>query len=100
MPSFEWYEKKAKSNLKKHGIDFAEATQVFFDEGALFELERFVEGEARWQVFGTIGGIALVVVVHTVVEEGMDEVVRIISASYATPRERRRYEQSSSIDVR
>ena len=29
--SFEWDEEKAKTNLKKHGIGFEEATTVFID---------------------------------------------------------------------
>ncbi|MHC5718553.1 MAG: BrnT family toxin, partial [Nostoc sp.] len=29
---FEWDENKARSNLKKHGVKFEEATEVFFNE--------------------------------------------------------------------
>ena len=29
---FEWDEKKAKANLKKHRVDFDEATTVFTDK--------------------------------------------------------------------
>ena len=32
MPlTFEWYEKKARTNLTKHGVSFEEATTVFGD---------------------------------------------------------------------
>jgi uncharacterized protein len=29
--AFEWDEQKAQTNLKKHGITFEEAAEVFFD---------------------------------------------------------------------
>ncbi len=32
---FEWDKEKARSNLRKHGIDFADAVPVFHDERAL-----------------------------------------------------------------
>jgi len=32
---YEWDPKKAASNLRKHGIDFADAATVFEDESAL-----------------------------------------------------------------
>lgn len=34
---FEWDEAKARSNLTKHGIDFADATAVFEDDYVLFD---------------------------------------------------------------
>ena len=34
MLSFVWEEEKAKINLEKHGISFAEAKGVFYDEHA------------------------------------------------------------------
>src|SRR5260370_18855606 len=42
-------EVKARINRKKHGIDFEEAVKVFLDEFALTEVDRFIEGEARWR---------------------------------------------------
>jgi uncharacterized DUF497 family protein len=45
---FEWDEKKANANYKKHGIDFSDAVLVFYDERAVtireagWEEERFV----------------------------------------------------------
>jgi uncharacterized DUF497 family protein len=70
MQSFEWDEVKAKSNLAKHGIDFDEAIQVFGDEHLLLVLERYVDGEARWQAIGMIAQVVVVVVVHTIEEFG------------------------------
>ena len=33
--NFEWDEKKNKTNIKKHGISFQEASSVFLDENAI-----------------------------------------------------------------
>ena len=32
---FEWDENKNKVNIKKHGIGFAEASSVFYDDNAI-----------------------------------------------------------------
>jgi hypothetical protein len=32
---FEWDDSKNQSNFKKHGVSFAEAQTVFFDEAAI-----------------------------------------------------------------
>ena len=32
---FEWDDKKALENVKKHGVTFGEATEVFYDPDAL-----------------------------------------------------------------
>ncbi len=58
--------------------------------------DRIEGGEQRWQTIGAVQGFVILVVAHTVTEEDADggavEVIRIISARRATPRERRRYE--------
>ena len=67
---------------------------VFEDPCALFEQDRVDEaGEPRWQALGFAGGVILLLVAHTVREEGEDEIVRLISARRATRKERHRYEQ-------
>lgn len=45
---------------------------------------------------GHIDGAIVVVVVHGVKEDGLDELVRIISARRAEPHERRRYGKNRS----
>ena len=35
MLKFEWDENKNRSNIKKHGISFEEASSVFYDDEAL-----------------------------------------------------------------
>ena len=100
MQEFEWDEVKARINRKKHGIDFKEAVRVFLDEFALTEIDRFIEGEARWQTIGMLGDSVILVVAHTVKEEETIGIVRIISARRAVRLERRRYEQNRSQNSR
>ena len=91
---FEWDPHKAEANRRKHGIDFALAARVFFDRHSKTIFEGDEHGEARWRTIGEIGGIAVVVVSHTLRTEREFEVVRIISARKATRRERRQYEET------
>lgn len=96
MSRFEWDPAKALKNVRKHGITFEDAMQVFADPDALFEQDRVDEsGEARWQAVGSVGGVAVLVVAHTVRDDDAgNEVFRIISARRATRMERNRYEQT------
>jgi len=48
---FEWDAKKTGSNLKKHGIDFADATLVFHDDLALTIADSHTE-EQRFVTMG------------------------------------------------
>ncbi len=91
---FEWDEAKNLANQRKHGVSFEEARQVFLDPLSFSLLERIERGEERWQTFGMVDGVLLLMVVHTFREEedAVSEVVRIISARRANRRERRRYE--------
>ena len=94
MVWFEWDEAKAKTNERKHGVLFDDAMLVFADPFALTEQDR-VEGEdMRWQTIGLAGGVVLLLVAHTIQEEGADEIVRIISARRATRKECQRYDEN------
>jgi uncharacterized DUF497 family protein len=88
---FVWDERKAKSNLAKHRVTFENATRVFDDPLAFSVQNRILRGEERWITIGTIDGIVVLVVVNTIYEEQGEEVIRIISARKATPREKRIY---------
>lgn len=94
---FEWDQAKNVSNLRKHGVSFEEAAQVFRNPLYLSWKDRVRDGEQRWQACGEVEGLCLLIVAHTINEEFEDgieiEVVRIISARRAEPRERRRYEK-------
>lgn len=76
----EWDEEKNRRNLKKHGIDFDLASEVFGDPLARYELERIVDGEERWQAVGMVKTSFLIVVVHCYRTRDGNEFTRIISA--------------------
>ncbi|ANK80593.1 MAG: hypothetical protein TEF_07125 [Rhizobiales bacterium NRL2] len=82
---FEWDEAKNAANLRKHGVAFEEAVEIF--EGPHFSRldDRFDYGEVRDVSIGLVGGQVLVTVAHT--ERG--GVTRMISARKATKAERR-----------
>jgi len=95
---FEWDDAKAASNLRKHRVSFETAARAFADPFALVEQDRVEGGEYRWQTVGLVDGHLLLLVAHTVRDdENGVEVIRIISARRAEPKERRRYEQNSSL---
>ena len=66
MIRFEWDPAKARTNHRKHGVTFEDAMHVF----------------------------DLLLVAHTVRDEGQDEIVRLISARQATRKERNRYDET------
>jgi len=51
---FEWDEAKRRSNLHRHGIDFADAESVFAGETVTFLDDRFEYGETRFLTFGLL----------------------------------------------
>jgi len=67
---FQWDDAKAEANLRKHGISFDLAKHIFANPEALVEQDRVEGGEARWQTLGTVGGILLLLVAHTVEKRG------------------------------
>ena len=77
----------------EHGISFEIAQHVFDDPDAFSEQDRIEGGEQRWQTLGLVDGVLLLLVAHTVQNEGSDEVIRIISARRAGRTERKRYEK-------
>jgi uncharacterized DUF497 family protein len=78
---FEWDPDKARSNLRKHGIDFEFASRVFDDPLHLSIQDRHEKGEERWFTVGQVDGVA---VAHTVREGDDETVIRIISACRAS----------------
>lgn len=94
---FEWDEAKNRSNQRRHGVSFQLATRVFDDPLRASKLERIVDGEERWQTIGLANGPLLLAVIHLVFDEQIDgswqEAIRIISARYAEPWERKQYEK-------
>jgi uncharacterized DUF497 family protein len=90
---FEWDAEKNRSNLRKHaGVDFEAAARVFADPHLMLRTDRVVEGEQRWHAIGSVRK-AVLLVVHVYREEkpNGEEIIRIVSAREADPRERRIY---------
>ncbi len=85
---FAWDEKKRKTNIRNHGLDFADAKMVFSGATFTFEDDRFDYGEQRFITMGLLRGI-VVVIAHT--ERG--EVTRIISMRKANKHEQEIYFQ-------
>ena len=94
---FEWDNEKAENNFRKHGVSFEISTRVFADLFAVVKQDRIENGEYRWQTLGVVDGYLLLLVAHAV-RDDVDgtEVIRIISARRAEPKERKRYEQNRS----
>jgi hypothetical protein len=89
MIQFEWDNKKAKRNHRKHGVSFEEASTVFYDPlSATFDDPDHSVGELRLITVGYSSRGRLLVVSHT---ERVKS-IRIISARPATAHERKRHE--------
>ena len=86
----EWDAAKAERNLKKHGVSFEEAATVLLDPLAITYADDTVTEERSITVGHSSIGRVLVVVTT----ERADDVLRIISARKATPKERRAYEEA------
>jgi uncharacterized DUF497 family protein len=88
----EWDESKNRANIAKHGVGFEEARRVFGDPHVVIREDHVVEGEERLHALGYVERVLLVV--HTVREEGLGAIIRIVSARKATSAERKLYEES------
>ena len=79
-------------------MNFETATRAFADSYALVEQDRIENGEYRWQTLGIVEGYLLLLVAHTTRNDETDtEIIRIISARRAEPKERKRYEHNRSL---
>ena len=87
---FEWDERKAEVNAKKHGVSFEEARSAFFDERArLIDDPDHSEDEERFILLGLSSSLRLLLVCHCYRTAG--NVIRIISARKATAQESKSY---------
>jgi uncharacterized DUF497 family protein len=87
---FEWDDKKSKTNIKKHGISFEEATTVFYDEQAIeFYDDEHSEWEDKFLMLGLSNKLNLLIVCHCYRES--NNKIRIISAKKATKNESKYY---------
>jgi len=87
---FEWDDKKANINKRKHGITFEEATTAFADELSItIDAPLHSKDEDRLILIGLSKQFKTLVVVH--VEK--KDTIRIISARKATKQEQKFYEE-------
>ena len=85
---FEWDSAKARANLKKHCVDFADAVAVFEDDRAITRPDDLTAvDEQRFLTLGRDARGRVVIVAYT----WRGAAIRIFSAREATPRERRAY---------
>ena len=84
--NFEWDPAKDKANQERHGVSFDEASELFTGGDDYLEIydEEHSHDEDRFIAIGPIRR-GLVLVVWT---ERAEDVVRIISARWATPQEK------------
>jgi hypothetical protein len=86
---FEWDPAKARRNVDKHGVDFADAVGVFDDEQALSRPDDRFAAEQRYVVIG----LDLLGRVLTVAYTYRNDNIRLISARPATAGEIAAYER-------
>ena len=90
MIKFEWDDSKNKTNIKKHGISFEEASSVFYDEDALIiSDESHSQKEERFIMIGFSYKFNILVACHCYRQN--ESIIRIISARKATKNERKEY---------
>lgn len=87
---FEWDKEKNNANIRQHGLDFADAWEIFMSPMITGLDDRFEYGEDRWIAIGMLQTNVVVVVF---VERGEDT-IRLISLRKALSYERKQYEQA------
>jgi hypothetical protein len=92
---YEWDPAKAASNLRRHGVSFAEATSAFLDQAALtFKDPDHSDEEEREITIGVSAKQRVLFVSHC----PRGDRIRIISARKATRRERSQYAERIGTD--
>jgi len=91
---FRWDPKKAKENLRKHNVDFADAVIALEDENAL-TIEDLDHNEPRFKSLGMGPSLNILFVVHC---ERSESSIRIISARKADRKETKDYFQGLSYE--
>jgi uncharacterized DUF497 family protein len=95
--AFEWDQRKAALNLRKHHVSFTEAAAVFTDPLArIFDDPTHSVYEHREIIIGRSATAGLLLVCFTEPEENR---IRIISARRATKREQHDYEEHGTKQV-
>ena len=90
--TFEWNNRKASENKRKHGVSFEEAKSAFLDENArLISDPEHSNEEDRFILLGLSIQLRLLVVCHCYRKD--EDVIRIISARKADRSERNQYSE-------
>lgn len=87
--NFVWDRMKARLNLRKHGVAFETAREIFFDPFVTFIGTEIVRGEERESAIGMTVDWKLLKVVYVF----RPAFVRLISARIVTIHERKNYEE-------
>jgi uncharacterized DUF497 family protein len=91
---FVWDPRKAKENVRKHGVSFEEAQTSFFDDYAILIGDPdHSEDEDRFLLLGVSSRLRLLVVCHCYRESKSE--IRLISARKADGEERDIYRRRS-----
>lgn len=90
-----WDPAKNRENLRKHGILFEDAIEIFKDPFILINEDPYPY-EQRWQATGMVHSIIITVIytLPTGYPENQTQAGRIISARGATRRERIKYAEA------
>jgi len=89
---FEWDDRKAQQNEKKHGISFEEAQTTFYNENARLTPDPdHSQDEDRYILLGLSTVLRVLIVCHVYRQD--DAVIRLISARKATKREQQQYQR-------
>jgi uncharacterized protein len=80
---FEWHDEKEEKNKLKHGLSFSYAALIFKNPRVIFKDERKDYQETRYISIGEINNDIL-----TVVHTHRGNLIRLISARFATKKER------------
>lgn len=93
---FTWDPARAAKNLRRHGVSFESATEVFGDPFHIETPNYFKDGEQRSQVIGLTRGLVLLLVVFVDRSNAEVEVIHIVSARKGESVEEAIYEEQIS----
>jgi uncharacterized DUF497 family protein len=87
---FEWDSNQSETNLRKHGIAFENACEVFFNPFLWMMESEIHNGQIREAIVGMTINWRLLYVIYSMLK---DDIFRIISARPVTKHERKQYEE-------
>ena len=89
MPVFEYDEKKSKLNRQKHGIDFEEAKQLWYDKNSVIVPAKIIGNEKRFALIGKLNSKCYVAIFTL-----RNSFIRIISVRRCRKKEEVNYEKN------